>query len=77
MLNINLQMKTWVRKQRKLRNKCKKYKLYPLFGWKWATMPKLVEAPLLDGGAMAQWRWRRWSVGGLRGKGVSRHPRAA
>ena len=48
-------------------------KLYLLW-WKWATMPKLVEAPLLDGGAMAQWRWRRGSVGGSRGNGVSRHP---
>ena len=51
-------------------------KLYLLW-WKWATMPKLVETPLLDGGAMAQWRGRRGSVGGLRGKGVSRHPREA
>ena len=25
--------------------------------------------PLLDGRAMAQWRWRRGSVGGLRDKG--------
>ena len=49
----------------------------PYLGWKWATMPKLVETPLLDVRAMAQWRWRRGSVGGLRGKGVSRHPQAS
>ena len=69
MLNINLQMKIWVRKQRMLRSKCKKDKLYLIFEWKWATMPKLVDKPLLDGGAMAQWIWRRGSVGGLRDKG--------
>ena len=32
-------------------------------------MPWIEEAPLLDGGAMAQWRWRKGSVGGLRDKG--------
>ena len=26
-----------------------KAQVYLLFGWKWATMPYLVEAPLLDG----------------------------
>ena len=29
-----------------------------------------MEAPLLDGGEMAQWKWRRGNVGGLRGKGL-------
>ena len=43
--------------------------VYLLFGWNWATMPWIEEAPLFDGGAMAHWRQRRGSVGVLRDKG--------
>ena len=37
-------------------------------------MPKLGEAPLLDGGAMAQWRMEERECGWLEIQRVSRHP---
>ena len=51
-------------------NKQNKTNDIPSLWVEWATMPWLGEAPLLDGGVMAQWRMEeRESVGGLRDKG--------
>ena len=40
----------------------------------WATMPYLREAPLLDGGSMAQWKMEERECGWLERQIVSRHP---
>ena len=71
-------MKTWVRKQRKLRSKEIKHERQ--------AIPSLVEMghhALACGSTSLGWgeKWLNGyggeGVGGLRGKGVSRHPRAA
>ena len=65
MLNINLQMKYW------LESKEIKHERQ--------AIPSLVEmghhamacgSTSLGWGALVQWKWRRVSVGGLRGKGL-------
>ena len=78
MLNINLQMETMVRKQRKLRSKGIKHERQAIPSpVEMGHHALALEAPLLDGGEKWLNGYGGEGLGGLRGKGMSRHPRAA
>ena len=55
-------------------NKQNKTNVIPSLWVEWATMPWLGEAPLLDGGAMDQWRMEEMECGWLERERVSMHP---